>query len=144
MSDFTQSEININQGCCSLFEMAQRSRKPGRPTIILPREAIISAYKDGVTIEELAEEFGVAYQTLRNRLHEWEVQVRHQGPILAKDRHRYARFAKTGNSAVDARRLQILELETKIAAGERNLKRAYDHKQAYEKELAILKGVPAR
>ncbi len=110
------------------FEMTQRSRKPGRPTIILPREAIISAYEDGATIRELAEEFGVAFQTLRNRLHEWEVQLRRNGPIPGRERHRYARF-------VEDLRQQILQLEEAVADKQVEVgKREAELKQAQEKE----------
>ncbi len=136
-------------------------KRPGRRRSDLPKEDIIRGYNEGASLRELAVKYGVGAVTIWRRVHAWSVEARHRGPIPKRDRHRYARFAETGNpgeggaesnpgvsesppSSIDSRHRQILELEAKIAAGELNLKRTHERKQAYEKELAILKGVPAR
>ncbi len=131
----------ISSSCLSLW----MRRKRGRPRTEVPkevREDIIRAYENGTSIRDLVKRFDtVAYHTMRHRLREWGVEVRPSGwpPQAWKGRLR-----DCPPPSIDARRQHILDLEEKIAAGKLNLQQAYDHKQAYEKELAILKGVPAR
>ncbi len=129
-------------------------RKPGRPRIKLPMEEVIKAYEREGSIRKVATEFGVTYQTVRVRLLRWGVKLRPMGnPISARvgnrggsnpDAESNPGVSESPPSSIDARHRQILELEAKIVAGDLNLKRAYERKKAAEKELAILKGVPAR
>lgn len=135
-------------------------RKPGRPkgfAIALPKADMVRAYEGGVSIRELAKEFGVSYHTVRTRLLGWGVKLRPIGnPTSPRVGNRGESnpgevgaesnpgVSESPPSSIDARHRQILELETKIVAGDLNLKRAYERKKAYEKELATLKGLPAR